>query len=793
MNAVVWKRSLRGSLLYLFAFPILFNVSSLPELPAQELNGRPLKRAGENQADEKRAEQAAPEVDLGLRSVTLHAAGKGWFEFRGKINGARVFRVEVGEFELDEAIRVSRILDPAAPGEIRMVSSRDPVHPPTTSPNTRTLGDLLVSMKGQRIVATEHSGKKVEGTLVAIEQRTEIVDEQRIEREVMTVLTETGLSSMWVDGFESIDAVDEEFRSRLREALEKEARPAELATHAVEFVFGDGPEREVTIGLMRSVPMWKVSYRIEGDQLIHRSIVENTSGIDWDGVELSLVDGSPVLFTMDLRSVLRARLNQLQRPSRQVAMAPRFSESLGRAYDDLELAGPGIREETIGMDGSMGIMGMDVDLSMGMGMGAGGMGGGMGGGSFGAMPGRASGKGSADLFAGESGYGSSLNQVLNETTDAPAGSTLELQFDSVDLDSGKTALLDTLIDPVSVTDVSVYRQSYHPTATLLCLEIENNTPALLPSGPGSVLAGDQMRSILGEVVLPDLAPSVKRLVGYAMDGGVRVTTHPVETTSEQQSIEIDEKLHRITIRTQHQRSTQYDVLNRSGDDRNVILEVPLPPRPFELQALKDKDIEVEKTDEWHRLRVKIPDGGSREIVTVSKHTADDPNGWGEIAMGTLERWVAEAKWNEAQLETIRSILADRRELEETDRTLEGLLDLRKHLVTELERISNQLTRQRGSSSFPREVIQRYQTELLKQENRLAQCEQRMQEFAIQRRKLVDQLGMDRELPSSLSGLKAFVIDTDLIPEGMSTVLPSETTTPAEQPKDYPFGSDPFGN
>lgn len=793
MNADVWKRSLRGSLLYLFAFPILFNVSSLPELPAQELNGRPLKRADENQADEKRAEKVAPEVDLGLRSVTLHAAGKGRFEFRGKINGAGVFRVEVGEFELDEAIRVSRILDPAAPGEIRMVSSRDPVHPPTTSPNTRTLGDLLVSMKGQRIVAAEHSGKKVEGTLVAIEQRTEIVDEQRIEREVMTVLTETGLSSMWVDDFESIDAVDEGFRSRLREALEKEARPAELATHGVEFVFGDGPEREVTIGLMRSVPMWKVSYRIEGDQLIHRSIVENTSGIDWDGVELSLIDGSPVLFTMDLRSVLRARLDQLQRPSRQVAMAPRFSESLGRAYGDLELAGPGIPEETIGMDGSMGIMGMDVDLSMGMGMGAGGMGGGMGGGSFGAMPGRASGKGSADLFAGDSGYGSSLNQVLSETTDAPASSTLELQFESVDLDSGKTALLDTLIDPVSVTDVSVYRQSYHPTATLLCLEIENNTPALLPSGPGSVLAGDQMRSILGEVVLPDLTPSVKRLVGYAMDGGVRVTTHPVETTSEQQSIEIDEKLHRITIRTQHQRSTKYDVLNRSGDDRNVILEVPLPPRPFELQALKDKDIEVEKTDEWHRLRVKIPNGGSREIVTVSKHTADDPNGWGEIAMGTLERWIAEAKWNEAQLETIRSILADRRELEETDRTLEGLLDLRKHLVTELERISNQLTRQRGSSSFPREVIQRYQTELLKQENRLAQCEQRMQEFAKQRRKLVDQLGMDRELPSSLSGLKAFVIDTDLIPEGMSTVLPSETTTPAERPKDDPFGSDPFGN
>ncbi|MEP4680057.1 MAG: hypothetical protein ABJ015_00190, partial [Rhodopirellula bahusiensis] len=702
------------------------------------------------------------------------------------------------EFELNEAVRVSRILDASASGEIRMVSPPDPVQPAKSLPNTRTLGDLLVSMKGQRIVATEHSGKKVEGTLVAIEQRIEIVDEQRIDREVVTVLTETGLSSMWVDDFASIDASEEDFRSRLREALEKESRPAELATRAVEFVFGDGPEREVTIGLMRSVPMWKVSYRIEGDQLIHRSIVENTSGVDWKGIELSLIDGSPVLFTMDLRSVLRARLETLQRPSRQVAMAPRFSESLGRAYANNELAAPGMPEETIGMSDSMDMMGMDMDMSMGMGgMGGGGMGGGMGGsmggGAFRAMPRRGARPTSDDLFASGSGYGGSLNQVLNETSDAPAGSTLELQFESVALEDGKTALLDTLIDPVSVNDVSVYRQSYHPTATLLCLEIENNTPALLPSGPGSVLAGDQMRSILGEVVLPDLAPSVKRLVGYAMDGGVRVTAHTVDSTSEEQSIQIDPKLHLITIQIQRQRETKYEVLNRSGDDRTVILEIPLPPTPYELQAMKDKDIEVEKTDAWHRLRVKLPDGGSREIVTMEQYSADDPNKWGEISLGTLEGWIAAAKWPKEQLEMLQSILADRRELNDTDRTLEGLLDLRKHLVTELERVSNQLTRQRGSSAFPREVIQRYQTELLKLENRLAQCEQRMQELAKQRRSLVDELGMDRDLPSALSALKGFVIDTDLIPEGMSDVLPSESATPANERNDDLFGGDPFGN
>ncbi|MEO9934832.1 hypothetical protein [Rhodopirellula bahusiensis] len=783
MNGFFWNRALLGSLLCFVANPLW--AQGVVEPPSKE----PVQ---------EREKQAIPEVELSLRSITLHAAGKGWFEYRGTITGPGVFRVEVGEFELNEAVRVSRILDASASGEIRMVSPPDPVQPAKSLPNTRTLGDLLVSMKGQRIVATEHSGKKVEGTLVAIEQRIEIVDEQRIDREVVTVLTETGLSSMWVDDFASIDASEEDFRSRLREALEKESRPAELATRAVEFVFGDGPEREVTIGLMRSVPMWKVSYRIEGDQLIHRSIVENTSGVDWKGIELSLIDGSPVLFTMDLRSVLRARLETLQRPSRQVAMAPRFSESLGRAYANNELAAPGMPEETIGMSDSMDMMGMDMDMSMGMGgMGGGGMGGGMGGsmggGAFRAMPRRGARPTSDDLFASGSGYGGSLNQVLNETSDAPAGSTLELQFESVALEDGKTALLDTLIDPVSVNDVSVYRQSYHPTATLLCLEIENNTPALLPSGPGSVLAGDQMRSILGEVVLPDLAPSVKRLVGYAMDGGVRVTAHTVDSTSEEQSIQIDPKLHLITIQIQRQRETKYEVLNRSGDDRTVILEIPLPPTPYELQAMKDKDIEVEKTDAWHRLRVKLPDGGSREIVTMEQYSADDPNKWGEISLGTLEGWIAAAKWPKEQLEMLQSILADRRELNDTDRTLEGLLDLRKHLVTELERVSNQLTRQRGSSAFPREVIQRYQTELLKLENRLAQCEQRMQELAKQRRSLVDELGMDRDLPSALSALKGFVIDTDLIPEGMSDVLPSESATPANERNDDLFGGDPFGN
>ncbi|MCC9643139.1 hypothetical protein LOC71_12710 [Rhodopirellula sp. JC740] len=745
-----------------------------------------------------------PAVELQLKSITLHAAGKGWFEYHGTINGPGVYSVSVGEFELNEALRVSRLNDSAGAGEIRMASPRDPVIPEVQLPSIRTLGDLLVSMKGRRVVATEHTGKSLNGVLIAVEQRQAIEGEQRYEREMVTILTDSGLQSTWLDDFQSIEPLDETFRKRLKEALRKQSQPAELRTDEVEFVFEDGPEREVSIGVMRSVPMWKVSYRVEGDKLIHRSIVDNTSGEDWSGVSLNLIDGSPVLFSMDMRSIARTQFNQLARPTRRVAMAPEFNETLGRVsgVDQESTVGKISRRvrrsnaPSAGMDDMM--MGMDMDMGMGMG-GGGGMGG-MGGGSFGASRGRSSTEEDFGFVPEESW--DSLSRAMSETSNAPAGSTLELQFEDVDLENGNTALLDTLVQPVSIEDVSVYRQSYHPTATLLCLEMENQTPALLPSGPLSVMAGEAMRSILGEVVLPDLGPASKRLVGYAMDGGVRVTPHPTENSTTVQSIQLDSKLHRLTIETLHQRETRYDILNRSGDDRTVLLESPETPQPYKMVAMDDDSVTVENADKWTRFRFDLANGQSRKLVIREQHTQKDPQRWHEVSLDRLQAWIAENKWNEEQTTTLRHIVEQRKKLMEIERELEGLLELRNQLKDEVERVSNQLTRQRGASAFPREVLARYQNELIKLENRLTQCEQRMQMKAKERWQFVDALGMDRQLPANLSALRSAAVNAEwMLGEAPSigedddedNATTRDTRRSNDSSNDDPFGGDPFGN
>ncbi|TWU18839.1 hypothetical protein [Allorhodopirellula heiligendammensis] len=742
------------------------------------------------------AHAEAGSVQLNLTSVTLHAAGKGWFEYSGTIEGSGKFAVDVGTFEVDEAIRVSRLIDPAGAGEIRLAAANDPIQPTPLAPDTRTLGNLLLSMKGQPIVAEMRDGKSIPGRLVAIEQRTDRVDDVSEDREYMTVLTSEGLQKLLVEDTTAIRSTDAAFQARLEAALSSVARTHELPTSQIEFVFPKGEKRQVTVGVMRRVPRWKIGYRIEDDKLIHRSIVDNTSGTDWSDVDLRLVDGNPVLFAMDMHSVARARFSRLDRPEGHVAMAPSFNESLSRD-DSAEnrdlLVSPDMDGE--GNDAADAAF-MESEMMMGMGGFGGGFGGGMGGGgAFGGGPPRRT-----QTKRDETGLDptAAMNHALAQTQDAPAGSTLALNFEGVDLPSGETALLDTVVSPISIADVSVYRETYHPTATLLCVEIENNTPSLLPSGPLTVLAGDHQRSILGELVLPALGPQSKRLAGYAIDGGVRVTVKPTSTKAVVQAITLDRDQHDIEIETLHERSTDYEFLNRSGESRTVVLESAAPTSPFQWAHGSEEGTTYEQADQFNRERFSLGDGESETRTVLHQHSATESKEWGAIAVTQLEAWINDSRWGAELKSSLQGILESRRGLDQTNEQLASLLALRGQLIQEIERVTTQLTRRYNGASLPKEVVAQYQDRLIALEHRREKSELRMRELEAIRRTWTASLGMPPQLPDELLPLRAFIVDTDLLPagtaDGISPGDDSEERAPAITPDPFGGGSsedDPF--
>lgn len=726
-------------------------------------------------AESPTAKPAPLRIDLQLTSVTLHAAGKGWFEYSGTIDGSGKFSVDVGTFEVDEAIRVSRVIDPAGAGEIRLAAANDPIQPASLLPNTRTLGDLLLSMKGQPIIATMQDGAIIKGILVAIEQRRDRVGDTTEDREYMTVLTGEGLRTSPVDDAASIRSTDEIFNEKLNLTLASLAEPNELPTSQIEFLFATGEKRKVTVGLMRRVPMWKVSYRIEGNKLIHRSIVENTSGTDWSNVDLRLVDGHPVLFAMDMHSIARARIQHVDRPETHVAMAPSFKETLSRTLGASDQTSANAADTDNDRDRAAIAGFMESEIM--------GMGGGMGGGGFGGETPRSR----TSRMSDQPGLDptAAMNVALAETHDAPAGSTLALDFQHVDLPSGESTLLDTVVSPVTIDEVSVYRQSYHPTAALLSLEIENDTPSLLPSGPLSVLAGDHQRTILGELVLPALGPHTQRLMGYAMDGGVRVTAEPTVSTSETQQITLDSVRHTIKTETLHQNTSDYEFLNRSGEQRTIILEVPAPKPPFQWAHEDEKNVTYERAAPFDRVRFFLDDGKTDTHTITHQTTATDTMQWGTIELSQIEQWIAAPKWPDDLKRELKNILESRRELDETHERLTTLLATRNQLIQEIDRITDQLSRRYQGASLPEVVIAQYQKRLIDLENQREKSEQRMRTLAATRRNSVAELGMDPRLPPDLLPLRGFIIDIDLIPSGADAPM-----APSGDPNAAP-SRDPF--
>ena len=88
---------------------------------------------------------------------------------------------------------------------------------------------------------------------------------------------------------------------------------------SVDLSFLGKGSRRVRVGYIQETPIWKTTYRLvlsdEKPFLQGWAIVENTSEEDWSGVNLTLVSGRPISFTMDLYQPL-----YIPRPEEQLEL-----------------------------------------------------------------------------------------------------------------------------------------------------------------------------------------------------------------------------------------------------------------------------------------------------------------------------------------------------------------------------------------------------------------------------------------------------------------------------------------
>jgi hypothetical protein len=378
----------------------------------------------------------------------------------------------------------------------------------------------------------------------------------------------------------------------------------------------------IRVAYLQQFPLWKTSYRIDlsgrEGQIQGWAQIDNPTGESWNGVQVSLLSGSPVSFQMNLYQPLYVNRAALGVPGAQVA-APRQYEA---AISEMSQLNPNVAAR-----GAVG---------GGRGGGApGGTGGGVGGGvasraesltiTGGAatvdVPSRFTSTNTQTQFKAESGI--ELSSVYFQQAEASqVEDFFEYRFPfPVQLASRQSALLPFVQKALKIERLSIFNARADRSNPRLGARVENTTGVPLEPGPVTFFESGRYA---GEAVFDYVPRGAKHLVSYGID-------HDVLISSKQQGE--PQTTTRLTINKgvavfykESVLSTTYSVRNK-GDLKTLIVEHPRTTG----RTLRGQQ-PWETTDGFYRFRLELPPNEQTElkIPEVTKQRV-------EITVGSIDR------------------------------------------------------------------------------------------------------------------------------------------------------------
>jgi hypothetical protein len=252
----------------------------------------------------------AAAADLTLHRVMLSAAGVGYFEYGAHVDGASALGLDVPLEQVDDVLRSLAVYDDhGGVGSIELPGRDDLRQAFSDVPfSVDTLGSpaaLLDSLRGEEISVSGPSAMtgKIVGTAVESQVAPPGAAGVPANHTRVTLLTADGLRQFILEDATAVRLTDAGLRARVGAALDA-ARQQSAATsrHLTLRATGTGA-RNVTVGYVAAAPLWKASYRVvlpnagaDHARVQGWAVLENQSGADWKGVDLTLQSGNPVTF-----------------------------------------------------------------------------------------------------------------------------------------------------------------------------------------------------------------------------------------------------------------------------------------------------------------------------------------------------------------------------------------------------------------------------------------------------------------------------------------------------------------
>jgi len=409
-----------------------------------------------------------------IRGVTLSTAGLALIEAEGTL-GAAPLTLSIARTDIDDFLKSLLVLDPegavarirlTGPGSFEDAFAHLPLGPGDVTDPAR----LLAAMAGAPVRA-ERRGEVSVGQILGVSQRP---GEHGSQPVLALRGADGGLRSLLLDEATVVTLTDPADQAVLDQALAALRAGANPHRVAVALDSDRDTERQAGLVWLQAAPLWRTAWRAidtpDGLRLVGWAVVENTTGMDWDGIRLTLATGA----IRAIEAQLYARAHARREPAQVIDPLAR-----SRIAPAPALAAMAPLAE----------MGDMADMAPAFAEGA----------AAGVAP----------------DDGATFSRFTLETP--------------VTLAAGQMISLPFLTETLPGARLTLYRGGLGLTHPEIALELVNPLPLRLPAGVLTLY--EEGRGHAGDATIPELAPGARETVRVGLDTAVEIreTTSATET------------------------------------------------------------------------------------------------------------------------------------------------------------------------------------------------------------------------------------------------------------------------
>ncbi len=611
------------------------------ESPRPGMSARRVAARGTADAGEAGAGKAA----LPVTKVSLYKNGVGFFEHAARVSGDAAVTLELTSAQLNDALQTLTAVDLGG-GRIAGANYN------STTPLMQQLGnlpfslganpsesDLYAALRGAEVEVTG-SGPAFRGRILSLEARDGVEGDAGKttalpERLLLTVVAENGgTRTLELTSATVVRVMDGGLRTDLNTYLRLLDRNRSEGIRRLVLTDRGVGSRELRVSFLSEVPVWKSTYRVlltggasgssaagsgvssgmaKTATLQGYSVVDNTTGEDWNGVQLSLVAGSPQSFVQPLAQPIYDR-----RPEVPIAANAQMSPQTHDSGIGVGSASAALSSTVEGTPASL--FGSPNGTGSGTGIGAG-RGSGIGGGTY-AVTGRMvnmikdtgpppppMAMAMPNLSYEEEARGAIAPDTTTKTFDDFFSYTIS---EPVTIPRNGSALVPILQVQVPVESVTLW--SPGDARPLRALWITNTSQLVLDRGSFSVVEDG---GFAGEGLLDPVHPGERRLLSYAADDAVRVTPEQKGETRRVTTVSVNKGVLRAA--NEEVAEVRYTLSNAAPAGRTVVVEETR--RPGWTLAAEPKPAETTPT--VYRFRVEVAAGGSAKLEVSQRRVVDE--------------------------------------------------------------------------------------------------------------------------------------------------------------------------